>query len=166
MDVLGHCKGTGREVEKVLIMTKKDFIGLADALRPLGLTQDQKEGVADWLQQEFPHFMRSRWMGYLNGTCGPGGGELKKKNKPWHFEPDEFEFQSRGFKCKGKRASLGNWCGYVQIPRFHSYYGKHYEELPSIDCHGGLTYSEKEDDGWWIGFDCGHAGIVTGKLGI
>ena len=35
----------------------------------------------------------------------------------------------------------------------------------AIDVHGGLTYShdsapnkESEDDLWWFGFDCGHAG--------
>lgn len=29
----------------------------------------------------------------------------------------------------------------------------------AVDVHGGLTYSQKRDDGlWWLGFDCAHAG--------
>lgn len=54
------------------------------------------------------------------------------------------------------------YCGYVLVPRYHSYYEKDYNDI-EINCHGGLTYSshsllETEYPGWWIGFDCAHGG--------
>lgn len=54
--------------------------------------------------------------------------------------------------------------GYVGIPKDHKYYGKRYNELRHIECHGCLTYSAKtipwqedEDICWWVGFDCRHS---------
>lgn len=37
-----------------------------------------------------------------------------------------------------------------------------------VNCHGGLTYANKKDDGWWyFGFDCAHAGdLVPAMQGI
>jgi hypothetical protein len=60
---------------------------------------------------------------------------------------------------------LGFRCGYVRIPEEHPWYGKEYDDLQDVDCHGGLTFGEtvdKEEDsylpvGHWIGFDCGHS---------
>lgn len=58
----------------------------------------------------------------------------------------------------------GYRCGYVKVLPGHPWHGQDYN---SIDCdvHGGLTFGEKdepcgkgEDDGYWIGFDCGHYG--------
>lgn len=52
---------------------------------------------------------------------------------------------------------------YVNIPKRHKLYGKHYDIIP-IECHWGLTYSseslEVEEDvfekGWFIGWDYSH----------
>jgi hypothetical protein len=55
----------------------------------------------------------------------------------------------------------GHRCGYVSIPENHLFYGKDSSEI-EIECHGGLTFSEKIEDsklfenGFWIGFDCAH----------
>lgn len=54
-------------------------------------------------------------------------------------------------------------CGYVLIPMWHKLYEEDYNHIDGIQCHGGLTYSGhyllgKEYRGWWIGFDCAHAG--------
>lgn len=51
------------------------------------------------------------------------------------------------------------FCGYVNIPKNHPYYHKHYSEIDNeIDVHGGLTFSGgiNSINGYWIGFDCNH----------
>ncbi len=56
----------------------------------------------------------------------------------------------------------GALCGYVGIPKGHKFWGMEYDshdELSEIgnDVHGGLTYSQPENDGYWyFGFDTNH----------
>jgi hypothetical protein len=56
---------------------------------------------------------------------------------------------------------IGFRCGYVCLPLGHPWHGKDYDEVEA-DVHGGLTYAKAEasgaGDGWWLGFDCAHAG--------
>jgi hypothetical protein len=62
----------------------------------------------------------------------------------------------------------------VGIPKGHKFWGVGYEEanvtndeLAEIqaDVHGGLTYSDKGDDGWWyFGFDTAHSVDFTPKI--
>ena len=69
--------------------------------------------------------------------------------------------------------SLG-WhpCAYVKIPENHKYFNVDYNDLPMIDCHGGITYSEsylavaddKDLDGWWIGWDYSHYMDFSGRF--
>jgi len=67
-------------------MTKQHFIALADWIRDYNdtsfghqfpFTSDHINALADFLQAQNPLFNRARWLGYLNGTCGPNGGEVK-----------------------------------------------------------------------------------------
>lgn len=59
-------------------------------------------------------------------------------------------------------------CAYVCVPKGHKYYKKSYDSIP-IDCHGGLTFADKDfnynpiviKDHWWIGWDYGHYGDYT-----
>lgn len=77
----------------------------------------------------------------------------------------EREWKAFGLSCavvQGREA--GNRCGYVRVPPGHPLYGRDYGD-PDVDVHGGLTFADIEpctehDDGqgWWFGFDCGHAG--------
>jgi hypothetical protein len=56
--------------------------------------------------------------------------------------------------------TLGGWGnGYVGLPKWHPLYGIHYDDI-NISCHGGLTYSEldEDEDLWLIGFDTHHYG--------
>jgi len=62
---------------------------------------------------------------------------------------------------------IGYRCGYVRIPAGHPWHGKDYDSVePYPDVHGGLTFAEPdtdcgkggEDNAWWLGFDCAHAG--------
>jgi hypothetical protein len=72
-----------------------------------------------------------------------------------------FEGESEGFKYAILHNNNGYRCGYICIPENHPWYKKQYQECKQkdgdyIDVHGGLTYCQLCDDGWWIGFDCAH----------
>lgn len=68
------------------MLTKKDFIHLADSIREnnrraLGAEKDrvlfdanQLETLADFCQESNPNFKRDRWLDYIAGHCGPNGG--------------------------------------------------------------------------------------------
>lgn len=56
----------------------------------------------------------------------------------------------------GLSAPHGHSNGYVGVKESHPWFKKHYDDI-DIDIHGGLTYSELEEDGyWWVGFDVCH----------
>ena len=70
---------------------------------------------------------------------------------------------------------------YVEIPKEHKFFGKHYDDCP-VECHCGLTYSESElpflecspkykclvksvvKDTWIVGWDYAHLGDFTGYM--
>lgn len=70
-----------------------------------------------------------------------------------------------GFEWEVTSNGIGYRCGYVRIPPGHPWHGKFYEDIDP-DVHGGLTFAEAdtdcgkggEDNAWWLGFDCAHAG--------
>ena len=57
---------------------------------------------------------------------------------------------------------MGHRCGYVGVDSTNPNHGKGYDDLESIEVHGGLTYARGgsaypvEADLWWLGFDCAH----------
>lgn len=69
-------------------MTKKHFIGLANAIREHNrlaeLNKTAKfdvshlDTLADFFIGVNPRFLRSRWLGYIFGANGPNGGPVKK----------------------------------------------------------------------------------------
>jgi hypothetical protein len=64
-------------------------------------------------------------------------------------------------------------CGYVAVQKGHKLFGAHYDAV-EVDVHGGLTFSElnndnypvASDENWWFGFDCAHGcdGEITPSL--
>ena len=94
--------------------------------------------------------------------------------RPWENEPDHAEWvqEPSGYKCRISRMEgSGALCGYVGIPKGHKYWGVIYDEgdaeLDAIadDVHGGFTYTEEGDDGfWYFGFDTTHADDFAPKL--
>jgi hypothetical protein len=93
--------------------------------------------------------------------------------RPWENEPDHAEWENEvGYKCRISRMEgSGALCGYVGIPKGHTYWGVIYdegdEELDAIadDVHGGFTYTEEGKDGYWyFGFDTTHADDFAPKL--
>jgi len=93
--------------------------------------------------------------------------------RPWENEPDHAEWENEvGYKCRISRMEgSGALCGYVGIPKGHTYWGVIYDEgdaeLDAIadDVHGGFTYTEESKDGfWYFGFDTTHANDFAPKL--
>lgn len=102
--------------------------------------------------------------------------ELHWGSGEWLDEPDVFYFERHGFKCVGTRICGweghknehlygGYWCGYIEIPKGHPWFGKEMDQL-DVDCHYGLSYAQKSDesDDWVIGFDCAHSGDISPSL--
>lgn len=68
------------------------------------------------------------------------------------------EGEHAGFKWLIANNGIGYRCGYVLVPEEHPWYEKDYDEIDA-EAHGGLTYSAADtESGWWVGFDCAHAG--------
>lgn len=67
-------------------MSKKHFIGLADAIRQHQraaaasqanpFEDDHLQMLERWMRSENPNFNQGRWRGYVEGRCGPSGGDL------------------------------------------------------------------------------------------
>jgi hypothetical protein len=81
------------------------------------------------------------------------------------------EGRCSGFPFVVTHNGMGYRCGYVRIPPGHPWYGRARRGLrPIVPVHGGITYVELgkagddgvPDDGWWIGFDAGHAELDDG----
>lgn len=113
---------------------------------------------------------------------------------PWETEPDLVKFRDpvTGLKCVMVRhPSFGNWCGYVQVPpgelrqvlknrqkaqhrgwknKLEHGYGYDHPVARNIEVHGGLTFSGRYHRGtamtrgFWLGFDCAHAGDLMPGL--
>jgi len=53
--------------------------------------------------------------------------------------------------------SFGWGNGYVDLPKMHPMYELEYDYIP-VDVHGGLTFSDYNNEYWRVGFDTAHAG--------
>jgi hypothetical protein len=90
---------------------------------------------------------------------------------------NETEFEASGYRCKVVlyEDSIGQmkwFCGYVGLPKSHPAAGKDYDDI-EVDVHGGLTFAKEGNDKdarwpdnnlYWVGFDCAHAGDYTGSM--
>jgi len=65
------------------MLTKQTLIELADlvaSLEPMRTSREHKQwehtrdALANFCAGNNPRFMRSRWLGYIAGECGPNGG--------------------------------------------------------------------------------------------
>ena len=83
------------------------------------------------------------------------------------IHPEEINFEHNGLRCKCRKVKLTRrywWCGYVNIPKDHQWYGLDYDsdKLRETPAPGGLTFSGRlgDKDSWWIGFDTAHSGDI------
>ena len=97
--------------------------------------------------------------------------KLLYPNRPWESEPDTAEWYDArtGYKCRIERQkSSGTLCGYVGVFKGHPVWGVNYNDADwenSISVHGGLTFSDTDDNGvHWFGFDTAHGGDFCPKL--
>ncbi len=80
-----------------------------------------------------------------------------------------------GLKCAIVFVDQSHRCGYVALPKGHIAYGLNYIDI-DVDVHGGLTFNayskpndifnDDDDDLYWLGFDCAHAGDRILRRGI
>lgn len=81
-------------------------------------------------------------------------------NGPWNQEPDEEEFEYKGYNCLLRRSPWGVWCGYIHIKLPSKIYKGEEEDSYDFDVHGGITLAQtwETNDGkiLSLGFDCGH----------
>jgi hypothetical protein len=103
---------------------------------------------------------------------------------PWQEEPDKMQFIEvvTSYPCLIVRGPMGALCGYVGVNKTHPTYMKNYNDI-NVDVHGGLTFANicspnkehgichiveegEDDDVWWLGFDCAHAGdMIPNRVG-
>lgn len=81
---------------------------------------------------------------------------------PWQGEPDELDWTTAvGLRARIRRSpEIGALCGYVVVLPGHPAHGEDKRGV-DVDVHGGLTFAGRHDadePGWWLGFDCAHAG--------
>ena len=95
---------------------------------------------------------------------------LNDKLISWHtynnekdIYPDEVSYQEGSYTLIVRRNSFGCNCGYIILPKFHRYDNFNYNNIP-VSVHGGLTYSERENGYWIIGFDTSHMGDYVPNL--
>ncbi len=98
--------------------------------------------------------------------------KLEKFGKgEWMNEPDKAEWidEETNLPCLIVRASIGTLCGYVGVPLKSKLAKKDYNDI-EVSIHGGLTYGSKcndiicheaDEEVFWFGFDCAHAGDLT-----
>lgn len=69
----------------------------------------------------------------------------------------EIDKKYKGYRYLVLGMDIGHRCGYIQIPKGHKFFDKHYDDV-DVEVHGGLTFSGKIEGcrGEWIGFDCAH----------
>lgn len=101
--------------------------------------------------------------------------KLLYAHRPWEGEPDHAEWETRGLRCRIHRNTITlTLCGYVGLPKNHVFWGitkeSKYKTLWSnlvITAHGGLSYAQEGDDGWWwLGFDTAHSHDFAPGLAI
>ncbi|MEE9238680.1 MAG: hypothetical protein V3U58_03880 [Thermodesulfobacteriota bacterium] len=100
-------------------------------------------------------------------------------------EPDKAQWidEATGLDCLIVRNGSGSLCGYVGVPESHRLFEVDYDDAKRkdddyIECHGGLTFSDRcqqtdkpeervcyvgevaNKTVWWFGFDCAHSGDI------
>jgi len=103
-------------------------------------------------------------------------------DRPWDLEPvGPHEVEESGLRCVVVRGPMGAWCGYVEVPKGHPFFGlksggfmRDENAIDALDVHGGVTYAGRGVDGmkegtigegrWYIGFDASHWGDLIPLL--
>ncbi len=60
-----------------------------------------------------------------------------------------------GFDWIVMHNGMGFRTGYVKVPKGHPWCGKEWDNIDA-EVHGGITFTETNEDECWVGFDAGH----------
>lgn len=80
-------------------------------------------------------------------------------------EADEASFTYKGLRCLIERIMVaeneefcfgGHLCGYVRLPDNHPWIDIDIIDV-NTNVYGGITFSDENEDGYWVGFDCAHS---------
>jgi hypothetical protein len=88
--------------------------------------------------------------------------KLIEPHRPWESEPDNAEWVDAETGLHGhiwRNKITHTLCGYVGVTT-GDLVGVDYNRLDmdnDYSPHGGLTYSGREGNVWWFGFDCAHS---------
>ena len=87
--------------------------------------------------------------------------KLIEPHRPWESEPDNAEWVDAETGLCGhiwRNKITHTLCGYVGVTT-GDLVGVDYNRVSMNDYspHGGLTYSGREGNVWWFGFDCAHS---------
>ena len=86
--------------------------------------------------------------------------KLIEPHRPWEGEPDNAEWVDAETGLCGhimRNEITHTLCGYVGVTS-GNLVGVDYNRLDmGYSPHGGLTYSGREGNVWWFGFDCAHS---------
>lgn len=87
--------------------------------------------------------------------------KLIEPYRPWESEPDNAQWVDADTGLHGhiwRNKITHTLCGYVGVTS-GELMGVHYNRLEMDDYspHGGLTYSGREGNVWWFGFDTAHS---------
>lgn len=87
--------------------------------------------------------------------------KLLEPYRPWEGEPDNAEWVDENTGLHGhimRNTITHTLCGYVGVTT-GELVGVDYNRVEMDDNtpHGGLTYSGREGNVWWFGFDCAHS---------
>jgi hypothetical protein len=87
--------------------------------------------------------------------------KLLEPYRPWESEPDNAEWVDADTGLHGRiwrNTITHTLCGYVGVTT-GDLVGVDYNRVSMNDYspHGGLTYSGREGNVWWFGFDCAHS---------
>lgn len=78
----------------------------------------------------------------------------------WLTEPNEYRWvdEATSLPCHLLRNEMtGTWCGYVELPPEHHFYGM---RPAGLEVHGGVTWAGSRngiEGEWSVGFDCAHS---------
>jgi len=105
-------------------------------------------------------------VGSIDRTLWPPG--------PWDGEPDSLDWVSVGLPLDGsmqrvpcalrRSSASGVWCGYINVPHSHPWARGRRLEHDDVQVHGGVTSEHMHDEGFTVGFDCGHYGDYAPAL--
>jgi hypothetical protein len=69
-------------IQRNMRIGKNKLTDLADTVRYMSLSKEQKSFLALWCSRTSKNFNTTHWLNYIDGKCGPNGGRIRMPVKP------------------------------------------------------------------------------------